>query len=137
MRDELIRFCSFLEDEGIAVPETNHVVSKFIEFSRPKTVTLYDVAMSVSLSTGVNIDLMKMKVKKREIVEARQIAMWMMVTYTKHNLSRIGEFFCHRNHHFDHSTVIHAKRTVDNLIQTNKDFKAKFDLAHERVKKLL
>lgn len=52
--------------------------------------------------------------RKREYVEARQISMKLSKMFTTKSLAVIG-----RSHNgFDHATVLHAIRTVDNLIDT-------------------
>lgn len=51
------------------------------------------------------------KTRQREIVTARQIAMYMLDKYTDLSLTSIGAF-CGRR---DHTTVIHGKRNVENL----------------------
>lgn len=51
------------------------------------------------------------KTRKREVVTARQIAMYIIDKYTDLSLTSIGAF-CGRR---DHTTVIHGKRNVENL----------------------
>jgi chromosomal replication initiation ATPase DnaA len=51
------------------------------------------------------------KTRKREVVTARHIAMYMIDKYTDLSLANIGAF-CGRR---DHTTVIHGKRNVENL----------------------
>jgi len=59
------------------------------------------------------------RTRKREIVQARQIAMYFSKNLTKESLSTIGSEIGGK----DHSTVLHAYKTVKNLIQTDKNFK--------------
>ena len=61
----------------------------------------------------------KIKTRKRQVVQARQIAMYFAKNMTKSSLSSIGAH-CGK----DHATVLHACRTVNNLIETDKKFKA-------------
>ena len=65
------------------------------------------------------IEMVKSKTRKREIVQARQISMYLAKLHTKTSLKSIGAFFGGR----DHSTVIYACQTVDDLIDTDKKFK--------------
>jgi chromosomal replication initiator protein len=67
----------------------------------------------------VPVDMVKSKVRKREIVQARQISMYLAKAHTKSSLKSIGAFFGGR----DHSTVIYACQTVEDLIETDKKFK--------------
>lgn len=68
----------------------------------------------------VPVEMVKSKMRKREIVQARQISMYLAKSYTKSSLKTIGNFFGGR----DHSTVIYACQTVQDLIDTDKKFKS-------------
>lgn len=68
----------------------------------------------------VPLDMVKSKTRKREIVQARQISMYLAKNHTKTSLKSIGAFFGGR----DHSTVIYACQTVEDLIDTDKKFKS-------------
>ena len=68
----------------------------------------------------VPVEMVKSKLRKREIVQARQISMYLAKNHTKSSLKSIGAFFGGR----DHSTVIYACQTVEDLIETDKKFKS-------------
>ena len=67
----------------------------------------------------VELEQMKGKVKKREIVIPRQVAMYFCKRYTQLTLALIGENFGGR----DHSTVIHALESVEDMMKTDVTFK--------------
>lgn len=67
----------------------------------------------------VELEQMKSKVKKREIVIPRQVAMYFCKRYTQLTLALIGENFGGR----DHSTVIHALESVEDMMKTDINFK--------------
>ena len=67
----------------------------------------------------IPIELMKSKTRKREIVQARQLAMYFSKQLTKNSLANIG-LHCGNK---DHATVLHACKTVNNLIDTDKQFR--------------
>jgi chromosomal replication initiator protein len=67
----------------------------------------------------VELEAMKGKVKKREIVIPRQTAMYFCKRYTQLTLALIGENFGGR----DHSTVIHALESVEDMMKTDANFK--------------
>ncbi len=67
----------------------------------------------------VEMDAMKSKVKKREIVIPRQTAMYFCKRYTQLTLALIGSNFGGR----DHSTVIHALESVEDMMKTDANFK--------------
>ncbi len=68
----------------------------------------------------IKLNDLKAKTRKKEIVTARQVAMYFSKEFTNHSLKSIGYHFGGR----DHSTVIHAVQTVNDLIETDSTFKA-------------
>ena len=67
---------------------------------------------------NISLDLMKSKTRKREVVVARQVAMYFAKEYTDLSLKSIGYHFGKR----DHSTVIHALSTVSDMMDTDQRF---------------
>ena len=78
----------------------------------------------------IPVEQVKSKTRKREIVQARQISMFYAKDLTKSSLKTIGMHFGGR----DHSTVIHACQTVNDLMETDKKFKADIDEIGKRIK---
>ncbi|MBK8443653.1 MAG: chromosomal replication initiator protein DnaA [Sphingobacteriales bacterium] len=66
----------------------------------------------------ISIDILKGQTRKREAVQARQIAMYFVKTYTNYSLKQIGRDFGGR----DHSTVIHSCQAVSDQIDTDPVF---------------
>ena len=60
-------------------------------------------------------DMLRAKTRKKEIAQARQIAMYLCKNMTDNSLKTIGLHFGGR----DHSTVIHAITSVESLIKEN------------------
>ena len=84
-----------------------------------REVTIEAIQKIVAEHLHVDVELLKAKTRKRMIVQARQIAMYFAKQLTQHSLKAIGLHFGGR----DHSTVIHALQTVNDLIATDKTFK--------------
>ncbi|MBL4716173.1 MAG: chromosomal replication initiator protein DnaA [Bacteroidetes bacterium] len=76
------------------------------------------------------IDIIKAKSRKREIVQTRQIAMFLSKAHTKSSLKNIGKHFGGK----DHSTVIHACNTIDNLMQIDKKLRGEVDALQKKIK---
>lgn len=87
------------------------------------------IQKAVSDYFNVALEDLKAKTRKKEIVIARQVAMYFSKDYTNHSLKSIGYHFGGR----DHSTVIHAVQAVNDMIDTD----AKFRYAVEELKKRL
>lgn len=75
---------------------------------------------------GLGIDFYNLlqHTNKREVVENRQILMWWLKKHTKCSLAVIGEMLGG----FNHATVLHSIKIVNNLIQTNVAFREKIKL---------
>ena len=83
------------------------------------TLTIDQIQHLVCEYFGIAEDLIQAKTRKREVVQARQVAMHFCKKLTQHSLKTIGLHFGGR----DHSTVIHANQSVDNQIDTDPKFK--------------
>ncbi|MCS5491898.1 chromosomal replication initiator protein DnaA [Algoriphagus limi] len=77
------------------------------------------IQKTVSEYFGIELDDLKAKTRKKEIVIARQVAMYFSKEFTNHSLKSIGYHFGGR----DHSTVIHALTTVNDMMDTDTNFK--------------
>jgi len=75
-------------------------------------------------------DDLKAKTRKKEIVIARQIAMYFSKEYTNHSLKSIGYHFGGR----DHSTVIHAVQSVNDTIDVDGNFRNAIKELREKLK---
>jgi len=73
---------------------------------------------------------LKGKSRKKEIVIPRQISMYLAKEYTNHSLKSIGYHFGGR----DHSTVIHAIQSVNDMIETDDKFKSKMEALKKKLK---
>lgn len=88
------------------------------------------IQKTVSEFFKISIDQLKDKTRKKEIVIARQLAMYFSKDYTKLSLKSIGDHFGGR----DHSTVIHAVQTVSDLCETDANFKKSVDDLRKKLK---
>lgn len=77
----------------------------------------------VSKHCEIEKERVKQRRRKREIVQARQLCMYFSHKFTKASLKNIGEYYGG----FDHTTVIHSCSTVENLMDTEEDYKALAD----------
>jgi len=75
-------------------------------------------------------EVINSKTRKREIVQARQIAMFFAKSLTKSSLATIGSQIGGK----DHATVLHACKTVNNLIETDKRFRSYIDEIEKKLK---
>ncbi len=93
-------------------------------------VNLDFIQKTVAEYFEVTVESLKAKTRKKEIVTARQVAMYFAKEFTSHSLKSIGYHFGGR----DHSTVIHSVQTVSDLIDTDKKFKASIQELQKKFK---
>lgn len=86
-----------------------------------------EVEKYFDLSLG-SIDL---NTRKREVVQSRQIAMYFSDKFSGCSYEIIGKNIGNR----DHSTVTHACKTVNDLIDTDKKFKADIEEIEKHIVK--
>jgi chromosomal replication initiator protein len=84
-----------------------------------KEITIDNIQKMVCEYYDVAYEKLQQKTRKREIVQARQITMYLAKAFTKNSLKTIGEHFGGR----DHTTVIHSCQTVKDLMDTDSVFK--------------
>jgi chromosomal replication initiator protein len=82
------------------------------------TLSIEQIQRLVCEYFGIGEDLVRAKTRKREVVQARQVAMYFCKRLTQHSLKTIGLHFGGR----DHSTVIHANMSVENQMETDSKF---------------
>jgi chromosomal replication initiator protein len=79
---------------------------------------------------NIGTDQLHNTTRKRETVQARQIAMYFSKSLTKCSLATIGTQIGGK----DHATVLHACKTVNNLIETDKQFKHQIEEIERKLK---
>jgi chromosomal replication initiator protein len=113
----LIAQASFNKKE-INLELAQHVVDKFVKNTK-KEVSIEYIQKMVADYFEMDLVTLQSKTRKRHIVQARQLAMYFAKRFTKASLASIGSQIGKR----DHATVLHACRTVENLADTDKQFK--------------
>jgi chromosomal replication initiator protein len=83
-------------------------------------LTIDEIQRIVCEYMNIDEDRVRGKTRKREVVRARQIAMYFCKQFTQNSLKTIGLHFGGR----DHSTVIHANNTVEDQMETDEQFRS-------------
>lgn len=109
---------SSLNRKEIDLDLAKKVLKNFVKTSS-KEITIDAIQKMVCDYFDVSYEKLLQKTRKREIVQARQITMYLAKTFTKNSLKTIGEHFGGR----DHTTVIHSCQTVKDLMDTDSLFK--------------
>lgn len=112
-------------DLDVAKRVMKHFVKQVAE-----ELTIESIVRAVSDYYQVAVPELKGKSRKREIVQARQIAMFFAKQLTAHTLKSIGENFGNR----DHSTVLHSFHTVSDLMDTDRKYRLQVEELQKRIK---
>ena len=120
---------SSLNKKAITLELAKQMIDKFVK-NTSREISIDYIQKIVSDYFDLPIELIISKTRKREIVQARQIAMYFAKKMTKSSLATIG-LHCGNK---DHATVLHACRTVNNLMETDKQFKEYVDELDKKMK---
>jgi chromosomal replication initiator protein len=71
---------------------------------------------------GIHPSLLRIKNRKREVVEARQVLM-----VYRHKTLKKSQVEAAKPYGKDHATVIHAQKTIKNLLETDTCFTEKYE----------
>ena len=121
--------CGFLYAQEEVVQSVYFEFDKFnLEEKQEKAVVDY-IQKTVSDYFQLDLEMLQSKTRKRHVVQARQLAMFFAKKFTKASLANIGSQIGDR----DHATVLHACKTVDNLVSTDKQFKKYVEDIHKKL----
>lgn len=105
------------------------ILDKKSRYVKPDRHSIEDITLKVFKYNKIPIESIDDKTRKREIVECRQIAHYFSKKYTKKSLAVIGLKIGKK----DHATVLHSCKTVNDLIDTDIEFRNKI----KQIEKLL
>lgn len=102
---------------------------KEISTGRQTSVSIEFITKEVCNFFKVDENNLREKNRKKEVVLARQIAMYLSKKLTKSSLKTIGLHFGGR----DHSTVIHSFNTIDKAIKTDLELKSNLETIQNKI----
>ena len=120
---------STLNRKEITLDLARQMVEKLISTSK-REITIEYIQKIVCDYYKIPIELIQGKTRKREIVQARQVSMFFSKSLTKASLASIGSHIGGK----DHATVLHACKTVNNLIDTDKHFRNQINDIEKKLK---
>lgn len=82
---------------------------------RQGDVELRDIARTVAAQFGMTVAELKGPSRRRQVVRARSLAVYLARQLTDESLERLGKFFGGR----DHTTTLHAVRSTEQLLATD------------------
>lgn len=123
----LIAQSSFNKKE-VTLDLAKSIVEKFVKNIK-REISIDYIQKVVSDYFQLDVDTLQSKTRKRHVVQARQLAMFFAKKFTKASLANIGSQIGDR----DHATVLHACKTVDNLVSTDKQFRKFVEDIHKKL----
>ena len=120
---------STLNKKEITLNLAKEMIDKLIKNTK-REVSIDYIQKVVCNYFDVPVDSLQSKTRKREIVQARQVAMYFSKNLTKSSLATIGSQIGGK----DHATVLHACKTVNNLVETDKQFKNQIEEIEKKLK---
>ena len=103
----------------VTIELAKEIVDKFAK-NINREITIDMIQKVVCEYFNLKPEELKVKTRRREIVQPRQIIMYFAKKYTKASLQTIGAMCGGK----DHSTVLHACRNIQDLQQTDKQVRA-------------
>ena len=123
-------FCSVNRLE-LNVESARQIVQERIP-SQNSQLSIEAIQQQVAEHFGLTVNLLIGKTRKKEVVAARQISMYLAKQLTQNPLKKIGLHFGNR----DHSTVIHAIQTVEKKSKSDpayaKEIETLLESIHQR-----
>ena len=117
-----------LNKKQIDLDLAKKIVKNFVK-NMSREVSIDFIQKAVCDYFEVPVDKLKEKTRKRQVVQARQLSMYLSKNFTKHSLKAIGKHFGGR----DHSTVIHSCQAIQNLMDTDTKFKESVDDLQKKI----
>jgi len=121
---------STLADLPIDVALAEKVISRIVNITK-RVNTVEKIRDAVCEYFSLSVDAISTKSRKREVVQARQIAMYLSKQLTKSSLASIGNTIGQR----DHATVLHACKIVNDLMDCDKNFRSSVREIEEKLKR--
>lgn len=121
---------SLVYNRNVDMELAKRVISKTVKMGK-KQITMDKIQNVVSSYFNIDLKDIHSKSRKREIVQARQVAMFLSKKYTDYSYSHIGCQVGKR----DHATVLHACRTIQDSLDIDKSFRTTMKNIEELLQK--
>lgn len=121
---------SLVYNREVDLELAQRVVGKVIKLEKEQ-ITIEKIQDIVSSYFNIALEDLHSKSRKREIVQARQVTMFLSKKYTDHSYSRIGSLVGKR----DHATVLHACKAIQDAIEVDKGFRSTMKTIEDLLRK--
>lgn len=111
---------SILLKKEIDIDLAQRIIRKAVKIIENKPVTIDTIVSKVCEHFKLDESIIHSKSRKREVVQVRQIAMYLAKQHTEISASKIGLLIGNR----DHATVLHACKNVKDQLAVDQEFRA-------------
>ena len=111
---------SILFKREIDMDLAERIIRKAVRIIENKPIPIEEIIAKVCEHYKMDETVLHTKSRKREIVQVRQVAMFLAKKHTDISTSKIGHLIGNR----DHATVLHACKIVKDLVEVDKEIKA-------------
>ncbi|GBU08507.1 chromosomal replication initiator protein DnaA [Bacteroidales bacterium] len=108
---------SLVYNREVDIELARRVVSQTVKLEK-KQITLEKIQDVVSNYFNIDLSTIQSKSRKREIVKARHVTMFLSKKYTDYSYAHIGTVVGKR----DHATVLHACKAIQDSLDIDKSF---------------
>lgn len=126
----IIRLNAFasLMNQRITMEFTVNVIKDQIK-ERKENITIDDIIAAISRELNVKPSDIKSKNRSRKIVEARRIVIYLARNLTPNSMPNLAQYFGMK----DHTAVSHAMRKINQLIDSDENFKVRIDELQNKI----
>ncbi len=121
---------STIYNKDVDLELAQRIVRKVVNNER-KAITIDDIIGTVCKHFGLEINAIHTKSRKREVVQARQVAMYLAKHHTDFSTSKIGTLIGNR----DHATVLHACKAIKEQREVDRAFRSEIEEIESALKK--
>ena len=121
---------SLVYNKEIDLPLARRVIGQAIKKIEAKKITISAIESVVCDFYNIKSELIHTASRKRQIVQARQVTMYLSKSYTEMSLAQIGSLIGKKNH----ATVLHACKTVKEQMEVDKVFRDEIAEIEKKIK---
>ena len=114
---------SILFKREIDMDLAERIIRKAVRIIENKPLTIDEIVAKVCDHYKMDQSVLYTKSRKREVVQVRQVAMFLAKKHTDASASKIGHLIGNR----DHATVLHACKIIKDWLASDKDAKAEIE----------
>ena len=115
----------------IDIDLARNIVQREVRTRQPRQLTVDDIIEVVCRHCGLEAEAIQSKSRRRDVVRARQIAMYLTSNLLKLSTAKIGMLIGGK----DHATVLHACRILSDQRKVDKVFRAEIEEVERELRK--